>query len=813
MQRKKTDPILYILSFFVTAIILFIAFALNGIYPSSEKSIFIYDMGAQYASFFSYLHHLGEGYNTVFYQTLSALGGDYYGTWAYYTASPLSLFVLLFDPSELQEAIYYLTLIKVSLSAVSFSVFVRHGRLKELGFVPTLAGAAAYSLMSYNIVYSMSLMWIDGVILLPLVILGVEKVFFENRRVLFCISLALALMFNYYTGYMIVLFVVIYFLYLCIYSGADRKQVLAVGIRLLISGLISVLMSSVVWLPVALDLTGGRLNEEANVMFGFMRNPFGVIRQLLPFSYGGFSADGNPPVYCGIMVSALAVFYFAGRKISKRKKLAAVFVFVIFIVSFCLDGADLLWHGMQFPVSFPARYSFLFSFFLITVFLEAAHYIITGYDTAKTGPLVLCCIFLFILADLGFNSYYLIRSLDNDPDTGGYLKSVRYEHYYGIYDELTGYFTDANTRIVSDLDCSSDDGLMFGISSLDYFSSSYNNELSVFYKSLGLNTMRHNFEDVGLNPLSASLLGVDHYVPFLSDFSDEEYRPDLADHFIRKELPNGFGIYENTYSSPLIVSACDEDSADFSANAFENLNSYCRDITGVDNVFVRCEEENVIVEPLDDGRLVKRTFTVHPLNGSHLYFYVSPEDYETGDGVCYDYLFLGDTLIASYENYGYRYIVDLGVSDGSELGFSFVSYSGNSDVWLYSFDDVAYLKAMETLDNVSCNTVYGSEGIESDITADKETDLVVLLPYKKGYKITVDGNEADYGSYRDSLIKLHVTEGEHHISVRYSSPGFIAGAVISLFSFALFALSIIFPSLRRRRSDNGFKNEDRKTAK
>lgn len=811
MQRKKTDSILYILSFCVTAIILIIAFALNGIYPSSEKSIFIYDMGAQYASFYSYLHHLGKGYNTVFFQTLSALGGSYFGTWAYYTASPLSLFVLLFDPSELQNAIYFLTLIKISLSAVSFSIFVRNGRLKDLGFVPTLAGAAAYSLMSYNIVYSMSLMWIDGVILLPLVILGVEKVFFENRRALFCISLALALMFNYYTGYMIVLFIVIYFLYLCIYRGSDRKQVLAGGVRLFVCGFTSVLMASVVWLPVIIDLAGGRLNEEAKVMFGLMRNPFGVIRQLLPFSYGGFSVDGNPPVYCGILVTSLAVFYFALRKISKRKKLAAVFVFVLFGISFCLDGADLLWHGMQLPVSFPARYSFLFSFFLITVFLEAAHYIINENETAKIGPLVLCCIYLFVLADLGFNSFYLIGSLDKDPDTGGYLKTVRYEHYYGIYDELNDYITDADTRIVSDLDCSSDDGLMFGISSLDYFSSSYNNDLSVFYKSLGLNTLRHNFEDVGLNPLSASLLGIDYYVPFLSGFSDEEYRPDLADHFIRKELPNGFGIYENTYSSPLIVSACDTGSADFSANAFENLNNFCKDLTGIENVFVRCEEENVTVEPLDDGALVKRNFTVHPLNGSHLYFYVSPEDYETGGGVCYDYLFIGDTLIASYENYGYRYIVDLGVSDGSELVFSFVSYSENSEVWLYSFDDAAYTEAMEKLDDVSCNTVYCKSSIESDITTDKESDLIVLLPYEKGYKITVDGNKADYDTYRNSLIRLHVTEGDLHISISYSPPGFMAGAVISIFSLAFFALNIILPAQRKRRADKGQGNEDRKT--
>ncbi len=114
------------LSFALSVVLAIAAFGVCGIYPGSEKTIFIFDMGSQYAAFFSYLHQIGDGYNSIFYQTLSGLGGSYFGTWAYYTASPLSLIVLLFDISDLPDAVYFLTIIKLGLCGFSFSLYVKY---------------------------------------------------------------------------------------------------------------------------------------------------------------------------------------------------------------------------------------------------------------------------------------------------------------------------------------------------------------------------------------------------------------------------------------------------------------------------------------------------------------------------------------------------------------------------------------------------------------------------------------------------------------------------------------------------------------
>lgn len=60
--------------------------------------------------------------------------------------------------------------------------------------------------MSYTMVYSLSIMWLDGVIFLPLVLLGAEKILDGKRGICFIICYALLCMSNYYTGYMVGIF-------------------------------------------------------------------------------------------------------------------------------------------------------------------------------------------------------------------------------------------------------------------------------------------------------------------------------------------------------------------------------------------------------------------------------------------------------------------------------------------------------------------------------------------------------------------------------------------------------------------------------
>lgn len=796
-EKSKYLKFLYepVISFAVSLIILIIAFAMNGIYPGSDKSIFIYDMQAQYAAFFSYLYHLGEGYNSLMYQTLSGFGGGYFAVWAYYTSSPLSWLVLLFDPGKLPDTIYYLTVFKISLCATSFSIYLKIGKHKCNDTLVTIIASVSYALMSYNMVYSMSVMWLDGVIMLPMVILGLERIIEGKSRCFFIIALAISIISNYYTAYMIVLYVVIHYIYLGVCSEIKFRKYVKVGISLFISGIISVLISAWIWLPVLLDLARGRLSEDIKKYSGIIRSPLSVLRQFLPISYGGFMSNGNPPIYCGMIVTVLLILFFFGRKSGIKKKIAVAMVLVLFIVSFCWDRADMLWHGMQIPNLFPTRYSFVVGFFIISISVESTDEYITKFDSKIKiiRALEMAALSLMVL-DLSYNAFYSIRSLEMDTLTGDYIERMYYDYYYYMLEDASQYIDLSDKHIVSDVDYSANDGLMFGVPSIDYFSSSYNLNLSLFCRSIGLNAVHHNIEDKGLCPLSASLLGIDHYAEFFPEYVSSNNISKNIEFYEPENCSTIPVLYSNIYSAS--AGYCINESDEFSYNAFENLNIFNKDVTGVDKVFVPCRLDLLNTEELflEGKKIYRRNYIVHPAPGEHIYFYVSPEDYMlNGDGLCYDALYLGEALIASYENIGDRYIVDLGLSDGTPLNFTFDHESMQSEVWFYSFDDVAYADSMCILKNNSVQDVlYSDEGIVLKTSFDNEEDVLILLPYEDGYEISIDGIISDCSSYKNAFLKIHCPSGNHQIYIKYFTPGLKCGLELSAFGVIMLIILMAF---------------------
>ncbi len=790
-----------VVSFALSLIVLIVAFAMNGIYPGSEKTILIYDMQAQYAAFFSYLYHLGEGYNSLMFQTLSGFGGGYFAVWAYYTSSPLSWLVLAFDPGKLPDTIYYLTIFKISLCAVSFSLYLKMRNPKCHNIFVVIIASVSYALMSYNVVYSMSVMWLDGVIMLPLIILGEERIIEGKSRFYFIIALTLSIISNYYTSYMIVLYVVIHYLYDSFCSGIKFRKFVKIGVSLLISGIISILMSAWIWLPVLLDFGRGRLSEDAKKYSGIIRSAFSVMRQFLPASYGGFMSNGKPPIYCGLLVTVFFFMFFFSKKIGNKKKIAVFIVLLLFVLSFCWDRADMLWHGMQIPNLFPARYSFVLGFFIISISVESAEgYVKKNAIGNKIIKYIEIAALTFVVLDLSYNSLYLIRSLEKDPVTGEYISRIYYDYYYRMITDTSQYIDLNDHHIVADVDYSSNDGLMFGVPSVDYFSSSYNLNLSLFCRSIGLNAVHHNINDKGMCPLSASLLGIDYYAEFFPEyasFNNMSSNLDLYDLEENSKIPL---LYRNSFSAAMGYSI--HESGDFSYNAFDNLNAFNNDVTFIDNVFVQCGLDLTGTEEVfSDGRQIYRNvYTVYPVPGKHIYFYVSPEDYLLNkDGLCYDALYIGDSLIASYENVGDRYIVDLGMSDGTPLCFTFDHESARSEVWFYSFDEAAYAQSMQImLDNSLSNVSYTNDGICMDMALDNDTDVLLLLPYDDGYTISVDDINCDYSSYRDAFIKINCTSGTHRILIRYCTPGLKRGFAIS-FAGMFFLICMIAYELKLRR--------------
>ena len=794
-KRKLAEKIyIYILAFCIPFLIMVIAYGINGIYPGSAKTIFVSDMGAQYVSFYSFLRYMGTGYNNIMYQTMGALGGGYFGTWAYYTSDPLSVIVLFFDQIRLSDAFYFLTLIKISLCSVTFSIFLKKGHIKCNNSFVILVSSVSYALMSFNLIYSLNVMWISGSIMLPLVILGIDMILDSKNKYPFILFLAFSVIANYYTAYMIVLFCMLYFAYRVISDPIDLKRCIRCCLKLFFYGVLSALLSAWLWLPVLVDLAKGKFSENSKMYYGMIRTPYEVVRQIFPFSFSGITGKDSPPLYCGLLVTLFLILYFFQKKIDLRKRIGALAVVVVFFLSMLFNPLDVAWHCFNTPHGFPGRYSFVISFFIIILFVECFDYVFPSDEKVMTMFIKYSVIGLFVSADVMLNAIYSIYSLDHDRIAGGYLERDSYVGFYKMSETYKANDFNYPDRIASYFDFSHNDGFLFAIPSLDYYSSSYNYNVSNFFRNLGMNSINHYSTDSGICPVSASVLNVDGAVSFSTI---NEYGM-MFDLFTPVSFGEGYALYRNPYAGSLgYLYQEDTFSTSVSDDVFENLNHLYHDFAD-ENVFIRCEREDKETTPVDD---IKNSWeiTLHPEEGKHLFMYVSPRDYFENDMKgCNDYIYLNGGLVAFYTDAPDRYIVDLGYSDGTELHFLYESDNVDNEIYFYSFDDKLFVESVERLKKKGLyDIVYSDDGIEASINAEEDCNLAVFLSYENGYTIMIDGIPTEYTDYAGCVLSVPIGIGEHKIHITYYTPGLKLGIFISVLGHILLIGCLILTFKRK----------------
>lgn len=180
------------------------------VYPFGDGTYIPVDAFPQYSSYLSYFKEIFFEGNSIFYSLGKSIGGEMYGLFAYYLASPFNLITLFFSKDKIALAFDIILIIKTSATSLSFFYFLnKKSRIK----ISNLIFALAYSLSAYSITYGFNIMWLDALILLPLVITGIDRLISEDKIMLYIISLSITLITNYYMGFMVCVFALMYFVY------------------------------------------------------------------------------------------------------------------------------------------------------------------------------------------------------------------------------------------------------------------------------------------------------------------------------------------------------------------------------------------------------------------------------------------------------------------------------------------------------------------------------------------------------------------------------------------------------------------------
>ena len=252
---EKRKRLLLAGTFFLPFFLLLGIYALIGVAPFGDRMLLISDGKGQYLSFFALYQDIFAGRADPFYSFGKLLGGPVSGLFAYYLASPFNLLLLLFPKEQIALGVNGMILLKLSACGLSMGLYLKHTR----GLRPeSLLFTTAYALCGFNTAYAWCVMWLDAVILLPLVALGIERLWREGRPLLYILSLGLGIVCCFYTGYMLCVFSVLYLLWLLAREpGSLRpfpwRRLLRYGLASLLSGGLAAWLL----LPGYLALSGG----------------------------------------------------------------------------------------------------------------------------------------------------------------------------------------------------------------------------------------------------------------------------------------------------------------------------------------------------------------------------------------------------------------------------------------------------------------------------------------------------------------------------------------------------------------------------
>ncbi|MBR6044339.1 MAG: YfhO family protein [Ruminococcus sp.] len=416
---------IYLLVFLIPVLVMYIAYATFGVHPFGNNSVLVLDLNGQYVYYYEALRDAFWGDGSLMYDWSRNLSGEMFGIFGYYLASPFMLVICLLPRTWMCGAIEAMQLLKIGCAAVTFAFFIRKRR--DPSNTAMIVFSSCYALMSYMIVQLMDPMWLDGLVLLPLICHGCHRLIDEGRMVPYIVPLALMFIAHFYIGYMVAFFTFMYFVYVCL-SKEGRilpKHFALRVIQAIAATAVAVMCAAIVLIPVYKSLSLGKLefttpNWSLATQFDFLT----FFTKLFPMSYDTVYPTGLPMVYCGTAVLLLVPLFFMNSRISMKEKVSKGLLAAALVICMYVKPVDIVLHGFQVPNWLPYRYSFCFSFVLLLMAYRAWEES-DGFTAKEIGG-VFTALFVFLIwcEREGYGHFKLFEGRGDGEQRHGVMQGI-----------------------------------------------------------------------------------------------------------------------------------------------------------------------------------------------------------------------------------------------------------------------------------------------------------------------------------------------------------------------------------------------------
>ncbi len=852
IKNNKVVFITFILSLFT---ILYI-YKVNDVTPFGDKSLLCVDFYHQYGPMMYELIYRLTGGGGFIYSFFQGLGLPFFRNFMNYLSSPFNLLLLVFPKVHILKGISFVIGLK-AVAAASTMAFYLKTKFKEnnVFFIPV---SILYGFSAYFRSYYWNLMWLDGMIWLPIIVLGIENIVNHKKWKLYTISLAIMLLSNYFIGYMICLFSVIYYIIYLLYKfdfkekNKTKRLLSNIGMyassSLLAGALVSVLLIPMGDALLSTSATGGEMPATQYYSFeliDFLKAHLSCVDNVT------FKSDpiNAPNISAGILSVFMFFTYIANIKISKRNKICYLALFAIITSFFFIPQLDFIIQAFHVPNDLPYRYSFIYTFvFLllgtyglinftkesiiknILVFAYTIGFIficmIDPWENTTTNMLyinVIVLVLFFLFFILGkflknFKSIFFISlSFVAVIDV---IESVNYawditqveENFVTTTEEI-----DNTVKFINEIDKSSfyridhNEGHTLNDSSKSFyngvtaFSSMEYEGLAKLQKNLGLDGNNINsFEYKQQTPIYDTMFDIKYVLGTTSD--KKRYEP-IKTAFNKK-------FYRYNYTSGIAFGVNKEllNWNYTNDSSIENQIDFVQKSANINDVLVRLDY--ISKNKLENEKSITAYSFEYVNQGDNLYFewddsaisfiivngtlYSNDEKYENIDSLTYN----------NYQKYSLGQIVTFTSKEqivSIVIGFN---YLNDDSLKLYAINNDRFNDFYKTINNNSLTiTKYKESYLKGQIYLDDDQFVYTSIPYDKGWSVYVDGKKTDTFSLANALLAFNATKGQHEIEFKYSIPGFKVGLVITLLSLGiLISTSFVKPKIV-------FKNKKKKIKK
>ena len=808
----------YVLSFIVPLIIMMAIYIMRDIFPGGENYYLRSDMYHQYAPFFSELWEKIRTGESLAYSWDIGMGTNFLALFGYYLSSPANWFIALFPQKWIVEVMDMMIIFKIALASFTFTYYLcKHNNKRHIS---AAIFGLFYALSGFVTAYSWNLMWLDSVLLFPLIILGLEKLVNEGKGLLYSISLGMAILSNYYIAIMICISCVIYFAIIMVSRPvpADKKDYLKAILRFGLYSLLAGGFAAIILLPemAALEYTASgsfTFPKTLKRYFSF----FTVFKRHLINTEVHLGLDHYPNIYCGVAVFVLIPLYLMSKKITKREKIVKIIAVFIFLTAFNMNIPNFVWHGLRYPNSLPCRQSFIYIFLILTLCYDAVKHIHDYKD--KEISFSLWGALLFIM--------YLGNTLEKDGDFKQLYTSALFIGIYVLFiffikkwkkftsafliavfaisivevtinTDKTGYNPtskpaylldyDAVDTLLADLESKDDsfyritkyrgyrsknDSAWHNFHGTSTFSSTAYAGMTSFFGHLGLEHSTNAFASNGGTPFIYSLFNVKYLLT-------NEHMPQ-NDVFTYHSGYDGEFFYLNEYVLPLgFMTPADMNSLigyENTTNPFQVQNNFIAACTGIYDVF----------EPID-FELNEKDVLVNVEKDMFVYAYIQNKSVE---GI----MVYGGDSSKGYSGVNHGRMIDIGyVNAGSTLKICDKDNKDrNLNALVYTMNIDKYKEAMNIMASQGLElTEHGETYIKGNITAKEDGYMFTSIPFDESWTVYVDGVKTEIESVGDAFITIPVSKGTHTIEMEYVPRKFRTGLTLSIISWLLVSFMIFF---------------------